>query len=310
MQGTANVSMNVYSSTGNKTNSTRNVLLLVCFCKTLHLKSWSHWNQWEFLLLLRSRISAAGSAFSPAYFSPLSCPRLQGPLALHPPHLFLPSRSRGFSPTQMHKQILKSLPLNLPMQTRASAPKMPPWAEKRRASCQSRAPGWQAGCPLLSSYSFGMERSTGAHSLPSVNVWIAQPRGCRSHVPRQTSAGHSPKQAPRKEEEILAKWLLPKRTRKTHRRQGIPKSQSGSSMSRIAYLTLAVWIKKKKRTGIKYRVYLIVYAKFLTAFTLKCWNSPNSYLSAYVHQGKYFQYLQAGTMSRGKQWVPNCNWHF
>lgn len=43
----------------------------------------------------------------------------------------------------MHKQILKYLPQNLPMKTRASAPEMTLKAETQTTSCQRRAP-WLA----------------------------------------------------------------------------------------------------------------------------------------------------------------------
>lgn len=205
-------------------------------------------------------------------------------------------------PIHMHKQVLKYLPKNLPVKTRALAPEMTPWAEKQTASCQSRAPGSQPGSYLLSGSLFDRLRdflkhipshnsplqapafsrcwmeipslaspigkgSMVAYTLPSVNLQITQMRGCCSHVPPSKPALGIPRGKDHgKTEKILAKWLLPKRTRKTHRRQGSPKSQSGSSTSRIGYLTRAVWIERD-RTGIRHSVFDCISKKFLAVFT-------------------------------------------
>lgn len=262
--------------------------MLACFCKTLSLKCWLHSNQWEFLLLLRSRISVAGSALSPAYFFFLSCPRVLGPLALSPASSVPSFCITGFLSTinfsfllhphaQTDPEIFTPEP---PNEDKGLSTRNDP--EGRNANHllpkASTLAGDQAVRPLRTSRSsplpalafsrHWMERSLPspvekgawvAQTLPSLNLWIAWMRGCCSYIPCKASAGHSPKKALWKEEKILAKWLLPKRMRKTRRRQGSPKSQSGSSMSRIGYLMLAVWKKKIDKTGIRCRVYLTVF---------------------------------------------------
>lgn len=153
-------------------------------------------------------------------------------------------------------------------------------------------------------------RSRVVHPLPPANLRIPQMRGRCSHVPCKASTGHSPKKAPRKEEKILAKWLLPKRMRKTHRKQGSPKSQSGSSTSRIGYLTLAVGIKRETKQALDAECIRLYVYEISDWFHIKVKGSPNSYLYAYGHQEKHFQYPQSGTMLAGKQRHSNCNWHF
>lgn len=214
-----------------------------------------------------------------------------------------------------------------------------PVGRKANTPCQSWAPGWHPGRSLFQATPSGGLRppqthlimqepssSTGfwwvldggipsslsrvVHPLPPANLRIPQMRGRCSHVPCKASTGHSPKKAPRKEEKILAKWLLPKRMRKTHRKQGSPKSQSGSSTSRIGYLTLAVGIKRETKQALDAECIRLYVYEISDWFHIKVEGSPNSYLYAYGHQEKHFQYPQSGTMLAGKQRHSNCNWHF
>lgn len=97
--------------------------------------------------------------------------------------------------------------------------------------------------------------------------------------------------------------------RKTHRKQGSPKWQSGSSTSRSGYLTLAVGTNRDK-TAFRCTVHCSAMDEIAHCFHIKVEGSSISSLCAHGHQEKHFQHPQSGTMLAGKQRRSNCNWDF